>query len=55
MCEYLLSVGAKIDAMNDQGKTALDLARAAQKRGKFKKLCVQTIEVLQKAAAAKGK
>ncbi len=47
----LLEAGADVLAQNDQGKTALDYARMASARGKFKKSCAQTVDIL--AAAAK--
>ena len=48
---FLRAAGADVQAQNDQGKTPLDLAKAALDRGKFKKAANETIEVLRAAAS----
>ena len=49
VCSALIAAGADVQAQNDQGKTPLDLAKAALDRGKFKKAANETIEVLRAA------
>jgi hypothetical protein len=50
----LLEAGADVLALNDQGKAPLDYARMASARGKFKKSCAQTVEVLSAATRTKA-
>jgi ankyrin repeat protein len=54
VASLLLEAGADVLAQNDQGKTPLDYARMASARGKFKKSCAQTIEVLSAATKTKA-